>query len=192
MTITHIQHKMRLIKTEIEEAAGKIISESGLDALTTEELSKKMEIDQEILYIYFKNNDDILTFMLLNLEHEVRDLINVSETSNLSSEVELHLLFENMFNLLNKKPYHLSILFSIEPNDIVNKNHEILIRIKESIGKYLIKIIDQGKQDTIFKTKLTTRILVKRILGSFRSFMSQQNIIHKMVRDFKKIRDNPD
>ena len=183
---------MRLKKTEIAEAAGKIISESGLDALTTEELAKKMEIDHEILYIYFKNNADIPIFMLLNLENEVRVLINDSETSNLSSEVALQLLFENMFNLFNEKPYYLSILFSIESNDIVNNNHEILIRIKESIGKYLLKIINQGKKDTIFKTKLTPGILVNSILGSFRSFMSQQNIMNKMVRDFKKIRDNPD
>lgn len=183
---------MKLIKTEIAEAAGKIISESGLDALTIEELSKKLEIDQEILYIYFKNNADILIFMLLNLEHEIRILINDCETSNLSSEVELQLLFENMFNLFNKKPYYLSIIFNIEGNEIVDKNHEILIRIKEEIDEYLLKIINRGKEEAIFTTKQTPRTLVNTILVSFRSFMSQQNIINKMVKDFKKIKENPD
>lgn len=192
MTITHIQHNMKLIKTEIEEAAAKIISESGLDALTTEELAKKMEIDQEILYIYFKNNADILIFMLLNLEHEIRLLINNLATSEVSSEKELRLLFENIYKLFEQKPYYLSIIFNFEGNEKDSRGHEILIRVKSSIDKHLIKIINKGKEEAVFKTRQTPGTLVNNILGSFRSFMSQQNIINKMIKDLKKIRDNPD
>lgn len=188
----YILQKMELIKTEIAEVAGKIISESGLDALTTEELAKKMRIDHEILYIYFKNNVDILSFLIQNLEYEIRVLINDLETKNVSPEKELQLLFENMYRLFEQKPYYLSIIFIIEDKEKADRGHEILISIKSTINKYLLKIINQGKKETIFKTKQTPWTLVNNILGSFRSFMNQQNIINKMVRDIKKLRDNPE
>ena len=180
-----------MIKTDIVEAAGRIITEAGIDTLTTEGLATKMGVDQKTIYTWFKRDADILIFLLINLKHEIGILVNDAESNKKSPEEELQLLFESMYSFFTQKPYYLTIVLNIEQDKMSKRALEILISIKTVIGNYLLKIIDNGKREAIFKTNRTPDTLTDNILESFRSFMSQQNMLDKMVRDLKLIRDNP-
>ncbi len=182
---------MKNIKSEIIKAAGGIITEAGTGFLTTESLAAKMGVDHKILNSYFKSDADILIFLLLKLKQEIELLINDAGSNNRSAEEELQLLFESMFNFFTRKPYFLIIVLNSEQDKMCDRAQEILISIKTVIGNYLLKIIDRGKKDEIFKAKRTPDILATSILESFRLFMNQQNKLDKIARDLKMIRDNP-
>jgi AcrR family transcriptional regulator len=81
---------MELRKTDMIEAAGRIINQSGTDALSIEELSREMGVDQYQLSSYFRNNDDILIMVLQSLENEIIQFVSDVKTRDLSSEEELH------------------------------------------------------------------------------------------------------
>ena len=183
---------MEITSTDIVEAAGKIITESGLNALTIEELSRKIPVGKETISSSFKDDTEILIFMLRNMEFEIKELINNSEANMISAEVEFQQLFRNLFLLFAQKPYYLLIILNIEERGKSAQDHENLTRIKASIEKYLVKIIKQGKRNEAFKTEQTTGVLVKTILKSFRSFMSYENVLNKMNKDLKTLRENPE
>ena len=176
---------MELKTTDIVESAAKIIEESGITALSIEELAEEMKIDHSLLYPYLKKDDDILMLLLLSLENEIIQLIKDTRTEQGAPEEKLQLLFENMHRILKLKPYYLSVIFSTESKEEDTGSQNALLRIKISVRSYLLEVINQGKNKAVFKTKRTSRSLVNTILGSFRSFMNEQRLINKMVKDLE-------
>jgi hypothetical protein len=79
----------------------------------------------------------------------------------------------------------LSVIFSTELKDKTTGLQIALLRIKISVSTNLLNVINHGKKETVFKTRQTSRSLVNNILGSFRSFMNEQRLINKMVKDLE-------
>ncbi len=179
-------------KINIVEAAGKIITESGIEALTIEELLQRMEADPVQLYTFFKNDKEVIVFLLRNLETEIEKLIKDLEDKNVSIEEEFQLFFKLIFKLLDQNPFYLSLLFNTEFNKTNENAREVIVRINTAIADYLTKIISRGKQEAVFKTTKSTRAIVNNILGSFRSFMNQQDTLNKMLSDLEKLRGYTD
>jgi len=171
--------------TDIFEVAGKIIIESGTDTLSIEELAVKMGINISLLDSYFQKDDDILMLILKSLEDNINQLIIKTRTVDRSPEEDIQLLFQNMHDLLELKPYYLPVIFSTELKEKSSELQVVLLRIKLSVRTYLLEVINQGKKETVFKTRLTSRTLVTNILGSFRSFMNEQRMVNKMVKDLE-------
>jgi AcrR family transcriptional regulator len=183
---------MKLKTTDIVEAAGRIIIESGTDSLSIEELAGEIGINTSLLDSYFEKDDDILMLLLKSLENDIKQLIIETRTVDRSPEEDLQLLFQNMHELLKRKPYYLSIIFSTEVKEKNTGLQNALLRIKISVKTYLLEVINNGKKETVFKTKRTSRSLVNNILGSFRSFMNEQRLTTKMVKDLEILKDIKD
>jgi AcrR family transcriptional regulator len=181
---------MNPIKTDIIEAIGAIINEAGINALSVDTLSLKMGITRDELSLYFMKDDDILKFMLLNLENEIQQLINNVVVIDYSLEKELQDLFKNLYELFNQKAYYLHVLFSTEMIEKDIAIQEILKRIKKIAKTYLSQVLEQGKETGVFNNQVATSHLVENILGQFRLFMSDQQLTNKMIRDLKIMRAN--
>ncbi|MDP2339009.1 MAG: hypothetical protein Q8N05_21655 [Bacteroidota bacterium] len=176
-------------KTEMVEAVGRIILESGINALTIEKLAFRMEIPHSELSIYFEKDTDILKMMLFSLDNEIQQLINAVVARLQSPEEELQNLFKNLYELFNRKPYYLSIIFSEELMEKDTGIHDILSRIKTAAEIYLFQVINQGKQKKTFNTEITTSSLVNKILVSFRVLMNEQRLGIELVRDLQTQRN---
>jgi len=176
---------MELKTTDIVEAAGRIIIESGTDSLSIKELADEMGIETPLLDSYFEKDDGILMLLLKSLENDIKQLISETRTVDRSPEEDLQLLFQNMHELFKHKPYYLSVIFYTESKEKESEFQKVLLRIKISVRTYLLEVINQGKKETVFKTRQASRVLVTNILGSFRSFMNEQRMISKMVKDLE-------
>lgn len=179
-------------KSKIVETAGRIITESGIEALTIEKLLRRMEADPVQLQTHFKNDQEVISFLLRSLEAEIEMLIQGLEGKELSIEEEFQLFFELVFRLLDQNPFYLSLLFNTEFNKTDENARAVLVQINAAIAAYLTKVITRGKNESVFKTTKPTRTLVNNILGSFRSFMNQQDTLNKMLNDLKKLRGDAD
>jgi len=175
---------MRVEKREdIIEAAGSIILQSGINALSIEELELKMGISHQELSMYFSMDKDILIMLLNHLEHEIQQLIKNVAASNLSPDEELQNLFKSLNKLFDQKPFYLVLIFS---RDLVEKNSEIPIilnRIIKRAENFLLHVINKGKQENVFQAGIKSRYLVNRILVSFRLLMNEQRVAEALVRD---------
>jgi hypothetical protein len=114
------------------------------------------------------------------------------EGCDISIEEEFQLFFELMFNLLNQKPFYLSLLFNTEFNKSDQHARELMVSINGTIAAYLTNLIIRGKKESVFKTTRSTKTLVNNILGSFRSFMNQQDTLNRMLYNLKKLRTDVD
>ena len=179
---------MELKTTDFVEAAGRIIIKSGADSLSIKKLACEMGINTSLLDTYFEKDDDILMLLLKSLENDIKQLITETRAVERSPEENLQLLFQNMHELLKLKPYYLSVIFSTELKGKDSELQNTLLKIKISVKIYLLEIINQGKKEAVFKTRQTSRILVTTILGSFRSFMNEQRMINKMVKDLELLK----
>jgi len=176
---------MELLKIDLVEVAGKIINESGTSALTVDNLSVKMGIDPKELLVFFKQDNDILTMMLLSLENEMQQLFQFALTKKQLPEEEINCLFKMLYKLFDLKPYYLSIIFDAElmKQDTGIKN--ILVRIRKAAEFCLLQLVNQGKQQKTFNIGTKTSALVNKILVSFRMLMKDQWLSHKMVLDLE-------
>jgi len=177
-------------ESDIEKAAGAIIDELGINALTVDALALQVGVPKNELPGYLKNEDDILKFLALRLENEMQQLINNLVAMHHGPDEELADLFMSLDDFYNRKSHFLELMFA----DVIHKNgsavQTILVGIRKIVGNYLAQIIEQGKKTGIFNARMDTKHEVDAILNRFRFFMSDLPMTHKMIRDLKTIREN--
>ena len=181
---------MEPIESDIEKAAGFIIEEAGINALTIDALNHKMSISKDNLLNYFKCDEDILKFLAQRLENEIQKLINNLAAIHHEPEKELVDLFKNLYDFYNRKSYFLELMFA----DVIHENNSavqaIILGIRKAVGNYLTQILEQGKKTGVFNSQMSTRNQVESILYRFRFFMSDIPMTHKMISDLKMLREN--
>lgn len=161
---------------EIIEAAGEILTQSGLAGLTTKNLAAKMGFSESALYRHFKSKEDILLTMLKYLAEDM-DARFENTISNIESPKEkLKALFNSQFIFFKQKPHFLIAIFSdglLEASTEINKAINGIMAITK---KYLIQIIKEGQKQEQFTNEVPVEDLVHIIMGSFRLHMLQWHI----------------
>jgi AcrR family transcriptional regulator len=176
---------MELTKNDLIKAAGAMINEAGINALTIDKLAIKMGINPLELSAFFKQDNDVLIMMLLSLDNEIQQLIHDVVSNTQLPEEELNSLFKNLYKFFDQKPYYLSIIFAADLMENDSDIQDILLRIKKTAEVYLFEVINQGKQKKLFNNTTTTKSIVNKILVSFRMLMNEQQVSLKLVRDFE-------
>ncbi len=181
---------MKFRKTDIINTAGVIILQSGIDALTIEELVLKMGISHKELSMYLKYDKDILIMLLISLESEIQQLIKDLTTSKQSPEEELQNLFISLNKLFERKPFYMDLIFENQLAEKEPENLVIINRIIKRVERFLLQVIDKGKKENLFHSGSKTRYMVNRILVSFRRLMNEQRITEVLVRDIALLKSN--
>lgn len=183
---------MELRSYEIIEKAGKIIMTHGLEALSIDNLAKILSADENKLYNQFTKDDEIVLTILTELESELSAIVQQISQKGEAPGTELKLLFKMLYFLFLQKPYYLFIIFDkslLERDNTIKKS---FLRIKNIAETYLSSIINKGKEENTFRTKVSTKSLVDRILLNFRVFMKDEQLLNEMIVDLKQLRTMED
>lgn len=179
---------MKTSNKEIVERAAQIIMDSGLQALTVPNLATELELNASQLYQQLTKDDDILLILLLSFESEIHGAVKELANNIQSPETELKLLFKRIYLLFLQKPHYLSIIFDKNLKERDESIKKSFVRIRNIAESYLTLIIDKGKNEYTFKTKVPTRILVDQMLSSFRLLMKDEQRVNEMVVELKTLR----
>jgi AcrR family transcriptional regulator len=158
---------------EIIEAAGEILTESGITGLTTKNLAAKMGFAESALYRHFKGKEEIILTMLKYLATDMDSRLTNSAKDIESPEEKLKAVFNNQFEFFKKNPHFLVAIFSdglLEESKAIN---EAILQIMGTNRKHLLQIIRQGQEQNQFTNALSADELVHLIMGSFRLHMLQ-------------------
>lgn len=158
---------------EIIEAAGEILTESGIAGLTTKNLAAKMGFAESALYRHFKGKEEIILTMLRYLSKDMDSRLINSTKDIESPEEKLKAAFNNQFEFFKKNPHFLVAIFSdglLEESKAIN---EAILQIMGTKRKHLLQIIQQGQKQKQFIDTLPADELVHIIMGSFRLHMLQ-------------------
>ncbi len=158
---------------EIIEAAGEILTESGLAGLTTKNLAAKMGFGESALYRHFKSKEEIIVTMLQYLAADM-DKRLTGCVAKLDDPVEkIKAVFNNQFDFFQKHPHFLVAVFSEGLLEESKKINAAIMQIMATKRKHLLPIIKQGQLEGVFETSAPAEDLLHIIMGSFRLHMLQ-------------------
>lgn len=175
-------------KTEkkMMESSRKLLAENGPGSFTFDAFSKQPEMQGFDIFTLVRNEEEVFEQLLLQLEKELKELVNGISSGQDSPDEEFELLFKQLHRLFKQKPYYLSVIFDKDLHRQYRGAEEIISRIKGVAKKYLAGLIDRGKAQKVFNIKTETKVLVKEILGSFQALMNDMQLTNKMMHDLKK------
>ncbi len=160
---------------EIIEAAGKILTASGVSGLTIKNLAKEMQFSESAIYRHFESKEEIILSMLNYLASNTeKRLSNIQLTTD--PEENLKALFREQFSFFSLNPHFVVAVFSdglLEESQRINETFMKLMNIKM---KFLMPIIMEGQQRRIFTNAITTDELMHIIMGTFKLQMFKWRI----------------
>lgn len=160
---------------EIIEAAGKILTSSGVSGLTIKNLAKEMQFSESAIYRHFKSKEEIIVAMLNFLADSIDErLTSVARLSD--PEEQFKSLFREQFRFFSENPHFVVAVFSdglMEESQLINQNILKLMNVKI---KHLMPIIMEGQQKGVFTNALTTDELMHIIMGTFKLQMFKWRI----------------
>ena len=165
--------EIKVRQLEIIEAAGEILTESGLAGLTTKNLAAKMGFAESALYRHFKGKEEIIVTMLQYLAADMDKRLTAC-VEKLDDPVEkLKAVFNNQFAYFEKHPHFLVAVFSEGLLEESKKINAAIMQIMATKRKHLLPVIKQGQLEGVFETSAPAEDLLHINMGSFRLHMLQ-------------------
>ncbi len=160
---------------EIIEAAGKILTLSGVSGLTIKNLAKEMQFSESAIYRHFTSKEEIIVAMLNYLADNTDKRLSDLESS-LNPEEKFKAIFSEQIRFFKNNPHFVVAVFSdglMEESQLINATLLKLMNVKI---KHLMPIIMEGQQKGIFTNAITTDELMHIVMGTFKLQMFKWRI----------------
>lgn len=153
---------------EIIEAAGKILTASGLSGLTIKNLAKEMKFSESAIYRHFESKEDIILTLLEYLAKDMEDRFLRVISEEQSAEEKFITIFKSQFSFFTENPHFVVAVFSDGLIEESQKINEKIIRIMSVKMKHLMPIIKEGQNENIFTNSVSIEDLLNIVMGTFR------------------------
>lgn len=153
---------------EIIEAAGKLLTVSGVSGLTIKNLAKEMGFSEAALYRHFTSKEEIIVALLQYLSANMEERLSAVLQAGGAPDAKFRKLFDSHLDFFKKHPHFVVAVFSdglMEESDAIN---DAISQIMGVNIRYLLPIIAEGQQKGIFTKTVNTEELVSIVMGSFR------------------------
>jgi AcrR family transcriptional regulator len=160
---------------EIIEAAGKILTSSGVSGLTIKNLAKEMKFSESAIYRHFASKEDIIVTMLNYLAESTNERLS-GLTDSLGHEERFKALFKEQFRFFKNNPHFVVAVFSDGLMEESQRINEIIGKIMTVTIKHLMPIIKEGQQKGVFTNAITTEELMHIVMGAFKLQMFKWRI----------------
>jgi len=160
---------------EIIEAAGKILTVSGVSGLTIKNLAKEMHFSESAIYRHFASKEEIIVAMLNYLADSIDErLSNLNSTAN--PEAKFKAMFDEQFRFFKDNPHFVVAVFSdglMEESQLIN---ETILKLMNVKMKHLMPVMMEGQQKGIFTNAITAEELIHIVMGTFKLQMFKWRI----------------
>ena len=152
---------------DIIEAAGKILTSSGVGGLTIKNLAKEMQFSESAIYRHFTSKEEIIVAMLNYLADSIDErLTNIPPS--IDPEENFKAMFHEHFRFFKIHPYFVVAVFSdglMEGSQRINK---AILEIMSVKIKHLMPVLIEGQNKGVFTNAVTASELMHIIMGTFR------------------------
>lgn len=152
---------------EIIEAAGKILTSSGISGLTIKNLAKEMQFSESAIYRHFTSKEEIIIAMLNYLSDVIEKQLS-SIVKSPDPEENFKALFREQIKFFKMNPHFVVAVFSDGLMEESQRINETLLRVMSMKMKLIMPIIMEGQQKGIFTNAITTEELMHIIMGAFK------------------------
>lgn len=159
---------MKERQLEIIEAAGRILTSSGVKGLTIKNLAKEMKFSESAIYRHFYSKEDIIVGMLNYLAESMDERLAKAVHADDTPDDKLRSLFRNRLDFFKKHPHFVVAVFSDGLMEESGRINEAIFKIMNVMKKHLMPIIREGQQKGIFTNAVSAEELIHIIMGTFR------------------------
>ncbi|HMR86811.1 MAG TPA: TetR/AcrR family transcriptional regulator [Saprospiraceae bacterium] len=153
---------------DIVEAAGKILTSSGISGLTIKNLAKEMQFSESAIYRHFTSKEEIIIALLEYLAENMDERYTQAITENLSPEEKFVKMFQSQFSFFKMNPHFVVAVFSDGLMEESQRINETILKIMAVKMKHLMPIIMEGQQKKVFTNVITSDELIHIVMGTFR------------------------
>tara|TARA_B100000508_G_scaffold140085_1_gene139975 strand:- start:64162 stop:64752 length:591 start_codon:yes stop_codon:yes gene_type:complete len=153
---------------QIIDTAAQIITEKGVNALTTKYLSSRIGFSESALYRHFSSKESIIVSMLQHLAEIMEERFSQVQYSDEDPSNNLREFFSDQFKFFTEHKQYVVAVFS---DDIFQKSEavkEAIDQVMETKRKSLLPIITTGKQKMVFTNEVSSQDLMNIIMGAIR------------------------
>jgi AcrR family transcriptional regulator len=137
---------------EIIEAAGKILSSSGVSGLTIKNLAGEMNFSESVIYRHFTSKEEINISLLETPAKSMDGGYTEAVAKEQLPGVKFTKLFQNQFAFFKKYLHFVVAVFSNGLMEESQRINETISRIMSVKMKYLLPIISEGQQKIFSQT----------------------------------------
>lgn len=153
---------------QIIDLASRILTENGVNGLTTKKLAQKVGFSESALYRHFSSKEDIIVSLLNYLSESMDEHFSQLELVNDDPEFNLEQMFMSQFEFFTERKHFVIAVFSdgmFEQSERINEGIE---RVMETKKKFLMPIITAGKQQQVFTNDVSTQEMMNIVMGTVR------------------------
>lgn len=165
-----ISKEAEVRKKELASAAMKLFLQKGYNNTSIDDINKVVGVTKGAFYYHFKSKEDILEKVVTRLsEKTIKITEDICSNKSMNAIEKLNKLLERVYEhrIKNQKQY--KELFKIAESDtnLVFKKR-VWNQVFEKVKKPYVKLLNQGIQEGVFKTKYPEEIYeVVMILSDF-------------------------
>ena len=153
---------------EIIEAAGKILTSSGVSGLTIKNLAKEMHFSESAIYRHFTSKEEIILAMLEYLAITIEERLQNTIRATDEPEAKFTAMFQSQFAFFESHRYFVVAVFSdglLKESQSIN---EAILKLLGIIIKNLFPILLEGQQKGVFSNTVPLEDLMYILMGAFR------------------------
>lgn len=159
--------ELKTRQLEIVEAAGRLLTQKGINGLTIKNLAREMNFSESAIYRHFESKEEIIVALLRYLADTIdQRLRSMSLTGQ--TDVDLKNLFDEQFLFFSEHHHFVVAVFSdglMEESVLINEAIQSLIGI---MTRKLTAIVSDGQSMGQIRNDLVTEHLVQIILGTYK------------------------
>jgi AcrR family transcriptional regulator len=160
---------------EIVEAAGRILTSSGVSGLTIKNLAKEMKFSESAIYRHFTSKEEIiiamLSFLAESIDQRLSNIIGSSDPKD-----KFIALFREQFRFFAIHPHFVVAVFSDGLMEETQRINDAILNLINVKMKHLMPVIMEGQQKGIYTNALTAEELTHIIMGAFKLQMFKWRI----------------
>lgn len=161
---------------ELIEAAGKILSTSGVSGLTIKNLAKEMGFAESAVYRHFDSKEAVVVAMLDFLADNMDERLGKVISNQNTPKENLEAIFRSHLAFFSKNPHFVVAVFSDGLMEESQKINGAILRIMQVKIKHLLPVILQGQQRGFFTDAISSEDLAHIAMGAFRLQMFKWRI----------------
>lgn len=155
---------------EIIEAAGKLLTSSGVMGLTTKGMAKEMNFSEAAIYRHFSSKEAIILAMLEYLATNMDERLSAVPAS-LPPDERLRGMFREQFRFFKKNPHFAVAIFSDGLLAESGRINDAIARIMDVKVRHLGPLLREGQLAGVFTDAIPVDHMMHIVMGTFRLLM---------------------
>lgn len=152
-------------------AAIDIISESGIQGLSTKKISMKQGISESILYKHFKSLDEVLVAVVNYFSKYDTMIMNTILKKDISCKEKILAYTKAFIELYESYPALASVILNYETLLRYDHTREIVVKIIKNRSDFIYHVTEAGQKTGEIGTWYTSQELTDIIKGTIRAMI---------------------